>query len=128
MAARDFSPGVALVGTIPNTLGTAPAVLGYAGLVILWNRRPETSLNERLRSVGRMALTNYLTQTLLGIAVLRLLLADVDLTRTMLVVFIGALWAAQLWWSKAWLDRFRYGPAEWLWRIATYRRAQPLMR
>ena len=128
VAARDFSPGVALVGTIPNTLGTAPAVLGYAGLVILWNRRPETSLHERLRSVGRMALTNYLTQTLLGIAVLRLLLAHVDLTRTMLVVFIGAVWAAQLWWSKAWLDRFRYGPAEWLWRIATYRRAQPLMR
>ncbi len=53
---------------------------------------------------------------------------DADLTRTMLVGFIAMVWAAQLWWSKAWLDRFRYGPAEWLWRIATYRRSQRLRR
>ncbi|WP_420612382.1 DUF418 domain-containing protein [Candidatus Spongiisocius sp.] len=38
------------------------------------------------------------------------------------------VWVTQLWWSEAWLDRFRYGPAEWLWRIATYRRGQRLRR
>ena len=128
VTARDFSPDVAFVGTIPNTLGTAPAVLGYTGLIVLWNRRPETELHRRLRSVGRMALTNYLTQTVLGVLALTYLLAEADLTRTMLVGFIGVVWAAQLWWSKAWLDRFRYGPAEWLWRMATYRRRQPLCR
>ena len=128
VAARDFSPGVALAGTIPNTLGTAPAVLGYASLIILWNRRPETPLHKQVRSIGRMALTNYLTQTVLGILILRQLLADADLTRTMLVGFIAAVWALQLWWSTAWLDQFRYGPAEWLWRTATYLRPQPLRR
>ena len=65
---------------------------------------------------------------MLGVAALRYLLAEADLTRTMLVGFIGMVWAAQLWWSKAWLDRFRYGPAEWLWRMATYRRRQRLRR
>ena len=35
-------------------------------------------------------------------------------------------WALQLWWSRAWLTRFRYGPVEWLWRSATYRKRQPL--
>ena len=128
VAAVDFSPTVALIGTIPNTLGTAPAALGYTALFILWNRRPESSLHGRLRSAGRMALTNYLTQTVIGVLVLRILLADLELTRTMLVGLIGVVWAAQLWWSKAWLDRFRYGPAEWLWRIATYRRLQQLGR
>jgi len=128
VAARDFSPDVAFVGAVPNTLGTAPAVLGYTALIVLWNRRPETDLHRRLCSVGRMALTNYLAQTVLGVLLLRYLLADVDLTRTMLVGFIGVVWAAQLWWSKAWLDRFRYGPAEWLWRMATYRRRQRLRR
>ena len=128
VAARDFSPDVAFVGTIPNTLGTAPAVLGYTALNILWNRRPATDLHRRLCSVGRMALTNYLTQTVLGVLLLRYLLGDVDLTRTMLLGFIGVVWALQLWWSKAWLDRFRYGPAEWIWRIATYRRYQRLRR
>ena len=128
VVARDFSPDVAFVGAIPNTLGTAPAVLGYTGLIILWNRQPETNLHRRLRCVGRMALTNYLTQTVLGVLVLRYLLSEVDLTRTMLVGFVGMVWAVQLWWSKAWLDRFRYGPAEWLWRMTTYRRLPRLRR
>ena len=128
VAAADFSPDVAFVGAIPNTLGTAPAVLGYTGLIVLWNRRPETGLHRRLQSVGRMALTNYLTQTVLGVLILRYVLAEADLTRTMLVGFIGMVWAAQLLWSKAWLDRFRYGPAEWIWRMATYRRPQRLRR
>jgi len=42
-----------------------------------------------------MALTNYLTQTLLGIAVLGTLLADVDLTRTMIAAFIATVWVLQ---------------------------------
>ena len=88
VAADGFSPGVALIGTIPNTLGTVPAVIGYASLIILWNRRSETSLHRRLRSAGRMALTNYLTQTVLGILILRWILADKTLTRTMLVGFV----------------------------------------
>ena len=128
VAARDFSPDVAFIGTIPNTLGTAPAALGYTGLIVLWNRRPETALHRRLRAAGRMALTNYLTQTLLGVLIVQYLLGDVDLTRTMLVGFIGLVWALQLWWSAPWLARFRYGPAEWLWRMATYRRLQRLRR
>ena len=125
VAADGFSPGVALIGTIPNTLGTVPAVIGYASLIILWNRRSETSLHRRLRSAGRMALTNYLTQTVLGILILRWILADTTLTRTMLVGFVMVVWALQFWWSPAWLGRFRYGPAEWLWRAATYLRPQP---
>ena len=128
VAARDFSPDVAFIGTIPNTLGTGPAALGYTGLIVLWNRRPETALHRRLRAAGRMALTNYLTQTLLGVLIVQYLFGDVDLTRTMLVGFIGLIWVLQLWWSAPWLDRFRYGPAEWLWRMATYRRIQRLRR
>ncbi len=128
VAASDFSPGVAFIGTIPNTLGTVPVVMGYASLIILWNRRSESSLHRRLRSVGRMALTNYLTQTVVGVAILRGILSDTTLTRTMLAGFVVMVWVLQLWWSRAWLDRFRFGPAEWLWRLATYARPQPLRR
>ena len=59
------------VGQIPNTLGTIPASLGYMSLIILWNNQAQiTGLNDRLRAVGRMALTNYLTQTILGVLIL----------------------------------------------------------
>ena len=124
----DFSPEVALIGTIPNTLGTVPAVIGYLSLIVLWNRHPETSLHRRLRAAGRMALTNYLAQTILGVLVLGQLLVDVSLTRTMLAAFVVVVWLLQVWWSSAWLGRFRFGPAEWMWRVATYRRFQPLRR
>ncbi|MCP4961425.1 MAG: DUF418 domain-containing protein, partial [Actinomycetia bacterium] len=90
------------------------------------NMRAETSLVIRLRAAGRMALTNYLTQSMIGVALLTVLLAEVDLTRSTLAVFVVGVWTLQLWWSTAWLDRCRFGPAEWLWRSATNLSWQPL--
>ena len=128
-AVNDYSREVAFVGQVPNTLGTIPASLGYMCLIILWNNRADSWLKRRLRAVGRMALTNYLSQTVLGVLVLTLLLGDVDsVNRTAVLVFVFAVWALQMWWSQAWLSRFLFGPAEWLWRVATYRSGQPLRR
>ena len=124
--ATDFSPSIALAGEIPNTLATIPVALGYLGLISLWNQRPTSAVHERLRAEGRMALTNYLTQTIIGVIVLQVVFERGALTRTTLAGFVLAVWALQLLWSKAWLDRFRFGPFEWLWRMATYRRWQPL--
>ena len=128
-ALNGYSREVAFIGQIPNTLGTIPAALGYMSLIILWDARADAWLKRRLRAVGRMALTNYLTQTLFGIIVLTTLLGDNDsVGRAALLLFVFAVWALQLWWSQAWLGRFLFGPAEWLWRVATYRRGQPLRR
>lgn len=126
MAGTDFDIDWAIAGTIPNTLATVPICLGYLGLIALWNATHSSPMRERVRAAGRIALTNYLSQTVLGVLVLSTLLADVDLARTAIAVFIVAVWVLQLWWSKAWLDRFSFGPIEWLWRCATYRRTQPL--
>ncbi len=38
------------------------------------------------------------------------------------------IFAAQVWMSVWWLERFRYGPAEWVWRSLTYRKLQPFVR
>ena len=128
-AVNDYSREVAFIGQIPNTLGTIPSSLAFMSLIILWNNRADNWLKQRLRSVGRMALTNYLTQTVLGLLVLTTLLGDVDLVnRSAVLVVVFAVWALQLWWSQAWLSRFLFGPAEWLWRVATYRSGQPLRR
>ncbi len=128
-AANDYSSAVAFIGQIPNTLGTIPFALAYMSLIILWNNRGDSPLKGRLRAVGRMALTNYLAQTVLGVLVLTVLLGDVDaVNRSAVLAFVLAVWALQVWWSKAWLGRFLYGPAEWLWRVATYRSGQPLRR
>ena len=128
-AANDYSREVAFIGQIPNILGTIPASMGYMALIILWNNREDGRLKQRLRAVGRMALTNYLAQTVLGVLVLTTLLADAEfVNRAAVLLFVVAVWALQLGWSQAWLTRFQFGPAEWLWRVATYRRLQPLRR
>ena len=128
-AVNDYSQEIAFIGQIPNTLGTIPASLGYMSIIILWNNRMDNWLKQRLRAAGRMALTNYLSQTVLGLLVLSVLLGDVDfVNRAAVLLFVLAVWALQLWWSQAWLSRFLFGPAEWLWRVATYRTGQPLRR
>ena len=128
-ALNDYSREVAFIGQIPNTLGTIPASLGYMSLIILWNNSADNWLKHRLRAVGRMALTNYLTQTILGILILTMLLGDVSgVNRAAILLFVFSVWTLQLWWSQAWLSQFLFGPAEWLWRVTTYRTGQPLRR
>ncbi len=126
VAASGFSADWALAGAAPNTLATIPLSLAYLSLIALWNHRAESGLRVRIRAAGRMALTNYLTQTIIGIIVLRELFDGIDFSRSQIALFILGVWTVQLWWSPAWLSRFRFGPAEWLWRCATYRRRQPL--
>ena len=126
VASSGFSPDWALAGAAPNTLATIPLSLAYLSLIVLWDRRAESDLRVRVRAAGRIALTNYLTQTLIGIIMLRVLFDSIDFSRSQIAAFILGVWAVQLWWSPAWLSRFRFGPAEWLWRCATYRRWQPL--
>ena len=128
VAWNDFSREVAFIGHIPNQLGAIPATLGYMSLIILWNKQQNNWLKTRLAAAGRMALTNYLSQTVLGIMLLMVALGDFTINRSGLLVFVLGVWAVQLWWSQAWLSRFRFGPGEWLWRVATYRRGQPLRR
>ena len=125
--ADDWSPDHALTGHILTGMGTIPMALGYMALIIIWNRRNRHHI-ERFRNVGKMALTNYLCQTILGVSMLTLWWGDVDLSRTMIAVWILGVWGLQLWWSTWWLTRFRYGPFEWAWRCATYRRWQPVRR
>lgn len=81
-----------------------------------------TALRQRLAAVGRMALSNYLMHSLIGLLLFTGVgfgLAGV-LERWMLYPIVFAIWALQLLLSPWWLDRFRYGPAEWLWRTLTY--------
>ncbi len=128
-AVNDYSREVAFIGQVPNTLGTIPASMGYMSLIILWNNRADSPLKRRFRAVGKMALTNYLAQTALGVLALTILLGDAEaVNRSAVLAFVLAVWALQLWWSQAWLGRFLFGPMEWLWRVATYRSGQPLRR
>ena len=127
-SANDWSGDVALIGAVPNTLATIPLTLAYLATITLWNQRPETAAHRRIRAVGRMALTNYLSQTALGLLILDGVFDFGTLGRSEILVFVVAVWVLQIAWSEPWLEHFRFGPVEWLWRILTYRKYQPLRR
>ncbi len=124
--AFDFSPDIAIIGEAPNTIATIPIVFGYVGLISLWNQRQGTWLHHRIRAAGRMALTNYLTQTIIGITMLRGVFEFDTLGRAQIFGVVLAIWMLQIAWSKWWLDHFKFGPFEWAWRCGTYRKLQPI--
>jgi uncharacterized protein len=102
----------------------------YMGaVVLLLAARPQWA--ERMRpfgDAGRMGLTNYLLQAL----VFDLASASYGLAlqvRPLAYLFLAPLlFVAQAAISRAWLVRYRFGPAEWLWRCITYAHLQPLRR
>lgn len=112
-------------------LGRVPLTLGHIGLVmLLWQSGVLRGAMRRLAAVGRMAFTNYLAQSLIGMLVFTGVGLGLygRLNRHELYYVVAAIWAAQLLWSPWWLARYRYGPAEWLWRSLTYGRRQRIRR
>lgn len=76
--------------------------------------------------LGRMALTNYLTATLLVQAGAHVLSLPIGQSVETAFLAAGAILAFQLLFSTLWLRRYRQGPVEWLWRWATWAQRPPL--
>ena len=118
-------------GSVLRTLGMVPLVRGYIG-GILWLCEGQLGawLERRLAPVGRMAMTNYLTQTILATTIMYGpgLGCYHTMGRAELWLLILPIWGLQIAWSSWWMERFHFGPFEWLWRSATYWKAQPMRR
>jgi uncharacterized protein len=80
--------------------------------------------------VGRMALTHYLTQSVVCTLLFNgygLGYFD-ELRLSVTLLLVPVIFALQVLFSHFWLSRFRFGPAEWVWRSLTYGARQPLRR
>lgn len=105
-----------------SLLGNLPACLGYVGLVVLMlHSQTAFSFIRVLGPAGRMALTNYLAQSLVcAIYFYGYAMGHWGMPRAQQVLFVFVVYAAQVAFSHWWLSRFLYGPMEWLWRGFTY--------
>lgn len=127
---RDFDPAFLFrAGLQVNQFGSLFVAIGHASL-LLWfhtTRRLESYL-WLLGNVGRMALSNYLLQSIFattffyGYGLAQFGQWD----RVKLAYLVFAIWAMQLALSEIWLREFRYGPVEWLWRSLSYGVRQPM--
>ena len=98
------------------------------GLLVLLRTPLRPALQAVFVPLGRMALTNYLTATLLVLAAAHILGLPIGRSSTVAHLAAGAILIAQWLCSALWLRRYRQGPVEWLWRWATWARRPPLRR
>ncbi len=120
-----------LYQTIFYALGVVPLALAYVAVLMLAFRQiAGKKILSLLAPVGKMAFSNYILQTLIGNFVFlgaglgyAQKVGPVYYTLFGILVFIG-----QVIISTLWLKYFNYGPVEWLWRSATYKKWQPMRK
>ena len=133
LAATKFLPATsALVAIIEDQYLAGPILcLGFASAMALaYLRKPNRMLFSGFAIVGRMALTNYLAQSLVltclaygwgfGLA------GSLDGFQVLAISLV--LFLAQIACSALWMKRFEYGPLEWVWRCITYWKILPLTK
>jgi uncharacterized protein len=127
--------GFTYYGTLAAFIGWSPLpqlamVLGLAALLVAYSPPASSWVGQRVSAAGRAAFTNYLGTSIVMLFVFQgwgLGLYG-ELSRPQLYLVVVLTCALMLAWSKPWLDRFQYGPLEWLWRSLTYRRVFPLRK
>jgi uncharacterized protein len=130
MTRAGFSiPSVMLYSLAAPTIFRPIMVIGYVALIMLLARRGGAFL-DRIAAAGRVAFTNYLGTSLImttlfyghGLGLYG------SMSRASLWLVVIAMWGLMLLWSKPWLERFLYGPFEWLWRSLSRWERQPMRR
>lgn len=105
--------------------------VGYAALFMaLAQRFADAPFIRRVGAAGQAAFTNYLGTSILmtfifygwGLGLFG------SINRAACYLFVLAAWVIMLLWSKPWLERYRYGPLEWLWRSLSRGRIEPIRR
>ena len=127
----EFDPTVMARMKISYDLGRMAMTIGHIGLLLLIAKSGILAFMQRaLAAVGRMALTNYLMHSVVaGIVFYGYGFGLYGrLERFELLYIVIGIWIFQLIASPIWLDSFRYGPAEWLWRSLTYMKLQPFRK
>ena len=114
-------------GAIPRLMVT----VGYAALLImLVGRLQGSAFIARVAATGQAAFTNYLGTSIAMTTIFYGygfgLFGYVN--RVEVWAFVTGAWVVMLLWSKPWLERFRYGPLEWLWRSLARMKIQPMRR
>jgi uncharacterized protein len=115
------------LGSQYNYWGSLFVSFGYICVMMLIIRSKAIPwIRFRLAAVGQMALTNYLSQSIICIFIFYGigfgLFGRIDRISQLGIMVL--IWLLQIFWSKTWLDRFHFGPAEWIWRSLTYLKIQ----
>ncbi|HMG48537.1 MAG TPA: DUF418 domain-containing protein [Allosphingosinicella sp.] len=123
-----FATPMLIAASIAATVPVRPLMIVATAALIILLTRGGGPLVARIAAAGRAAFTNYLGTSLLMTALFYGWGFGLfgELRRIELWIPVVAMWALILLWSRPWLDRFRYGPFEWLWRSLARWQLQPM--
>ncbi len=127
---NGFSVPALFAFSMAATVLIRPVAVGAIAALIILLAREVGWLEQRIAAAGRAAFTNYLGTSILmtglfygwGFGLFG------ELSRAQLWLVVIGMWALMLAWSKPWLDRFQYGPLEWLWRTLSRGSVQPMRK
>lgn len=117
------------LATAGQTIGAPLLALAYASAIVLLMQRARwAKLFSPLGAMGRMALSNYFIQTIVCTTIFYAYGLGLygKVGAAMGIVLTLAIYFAQIPLSVWWMNRFRFGPLEWLWRSLTYGKWQPM--
>ena len=127
----DLKSWPAILGLTAMDISNAAMTFVYIALFVMFYRKIKGQkwLNH-FAPYGRMALTNYVSQSVLFTFILfGWGLGQIGELRQLYTFLMALLFIAlQLWLSKLWLKYFNYGPLEWLWRSLTFFKVYPLRK
>jgi uncharacterized protein len=127
---NGFSPVSLFWLSMAATVVARPIMIAAVAALIIVLTDQGGWLVDRIAAAGRAAFTNYL-----GTSILMTMLFNGwgfgmfgQFSRIQLWLVVIAMWGIMLAWSKPWLDRFDYGPLEWLWRSLSRGSLQPMRK
>ncbi|NDV82834.1 DUF418 domain-containing protein [Bacteroides sp. 51] len=119
--------GITLFKTFAN-LGMM--MMYVCGFMLLYNKTKASAFLEKIAPVGRMSVTNYMAQSVIGVTLFYgfgfNLAVELSFLQCMMVGLV--VYAVQMLISNWWINRCYYGPMEWGWRMLTWFKSVPLRR
>ncbi|QOS99560.1 DUF418 domain-containing protein [Brevibacterium sp. JNUCC-42] len=107
--------------------GKTLAVFYLVSIVLLLENKRWQERLHGFTYVGRMALTNYLSQTIITVMLFSLFVPNTaGIPLWIGFIYCITIYLLQIMFSKWWLSQYDFGPMEWLWRCGTYMQKQPL--
>lgn len=123
--------GTSLLATFSHALGAPAMTLFYvSSIALLLNKDIMRSFWNALVPVGRMALTNYLMQSIICTLIFYSYGLGYFGKFTTLdgIILVVVIFTIQIFASRLWFRKYSIGPAEWLWRSLTYMKKQQMVK
>lgn len=120
----------ALGGLAFDVFNTCLATIYVMCVLLLFTKAKWQPRLMKFYALGRMGLTTYLMQTLFGVCLFFSFgLHQLGEFGALVCLLIGlGVFVFQIYFSQWWLNNFKYGPVEWLWRSLTYLKVQPFLK